>query len=324
MPLSGPSSYVPTLDEFLAHWALTNAQLGAGGPMVLVAGPANAPENVPLATLTTLRGAIDSAQETLQVVANTVEIKRGQLALDKRSLLDAAQSFGRKVRALFPGASPYAGALPELPILSAGKEAFIRPMRDLRDIWERVDAETTPVVLPSGEVFVDFNAAVVALETRWQEVNTAEVQERVEREKRNSLQVRAEGILGRYRPMVEALLAPETPLVSTIPRLRPAPGRTPDAVALTAVWDAALGKARLAWEPSADADLAGYQVRMSPTAQYDADLESVIANTAAGDPREVLTIAGLAGGGDSACYKVYVVLTTGNEAGSNAATLMRP
>src|SRR5260221_199153 len=38
MPITGPSSYIPTTDEFLAHWALANAEPGAGGAILLQGG----------------------------------------------------------------------------------------------------------------------------------------------------------------------------------------------------------------------------------------------------------------------------------------------
>ncbi|MGL4401954.1 MAG: hypothetical protein ACRCXD_19000 [Luteolibacter sp.] len=69
-------------------------------------------------------------------------------------------------------------------------------------------------------------------------------------DKRNALQIRAEEILGRYRPTVESLFAQENPLVLSIPRLRPLPGRTPDAVVLTGGWDAPQAQARLTWSAS--------------------------------------------------------------------------
>ena len=44
----------------------------------------------------------------------------------------------------------------------------------------------------------------------------------------------------------------------------------------------------------------------------------------AGAPRAYQTAAGLATPGTAISYKVYVQLTTGNEAGSNAQTVFRP
>ncbi len=98
-----------------------------------------------------------------------------------------------------------------------------------------------------------------------------------ERDKRNALQEEADEMLGRYRPTVESLFAPDSPLVASIPRLRPLPGHTPDAVSLSADWDVAETKARLTWTASTDASLASYQIRMSPSETYDADAESAIA-----------------------------------------------
>lgn len=315
---------MPMLDEFTAHWALVNTELGASGPMLLKVGPATAPESVTLAACQALRAELAQAQGVVQTVLNNSEIKSSQVKLDKRMLLDDAQSFGRKVRAEYPGASPYVMALPELPSVSAGQEVFLNPLRDVRDVWEKVDGAGPAVVLPSGKDFGDFVAELTALEALWQALKSEEVSLRVAREKRNALQVRAEAVLGRYRPTVEALLAPENPLVTTIPRLRPLAGRTPDPVALTAVWDAAEGKARLTWTASKDDDLEAYQIRMSPTEEYDADAESVLATLAPAAPREFLTTAGLPTAGDSASYKVYVIVGSGNEAGSPAVTVTRP
>lgn len=38
MPISGPSSFVPTLNLFLPHWVDVNLALGGGGPLVLEDG----------------------------------------------------------------------------------------------------------------------------------------------------------------------------------------------------------------------------------------------------------------------------------------------
>ena len=32
MPISSPASYLPTSDEFIAHWTAANTALGAAGP----------------------------------------------------------------------------------------------------------------------------------------------------------------------------------------------------------------------------------------------------------------------------------------------------
>jgi hypothetical protein len=38
MSISGPASYVPTINLFLPHWAQINLALGGEGPLVLTSG----------------------------------------------------------------------------------------------------------------------------------------------------------------------------------------------------------------------------------------------------------------------------------------------
>jgi hypothetical protein len=38
MPITGPASYLPTTDEFLGHWEVADATLGAGNEIVLPGG----------------------------------------------------------------------------------------------------------------------------------------------------------------------------------------------------------------------------------------------------------------------------------------------
>lgn len=292
--------------------------------MMLTVGPADDPEEVGVADLVTLRISLGTAQDLVQSAVNSQEMKRGQLVLAKRSLLDVMQSFGRRVRAMFPPGSPWLGMLPEMPEMSSAAENFLNPARDVRDIWQKIETAGDPLTLPGGVTRAAYGVELLALETLFQQAGAVELDLRYQRELRNALQARTELVLNRYRPTVESLLPPGSPLVLTIPKLRPSAGHTPDAVAITAVWDAVAGKARITWEASEDAELATYQVRMSPTLEYDADAESIIATVAPGDPRELLTLAGLGSAGDSASYKVYVILTTGNERGSTPVAVTRP
>ena len=82
-------------------------------------------------------------------------------------------------------------------------------------------------------------------------------------------------------------------------------------------------QAELAWSASADPDLAEYEVRWSPGPSYDAGTATVAGNLPPGT-LSLDTTAGLATSGNTASYKVFVKLTTGNEAGSNTVTVARP
>ncbi|MGL4399306.1 MAG: hypothetical protein ACRCXD_07410, partial [Luteolibacter sp.] len=65
--ISGPSSYLPTLDEFLAHWAAVNADSLAGSGLVTRDGSTRA-------VLVTLRDALTTAVQDVQTRLNGKEI----------------------------------------------------------------------------------------------------------------------------------------------------------------------------------------------------------------------------------------------------------
>ena len=73
-----------------------------------------------------------------------------------------------------------------------------------------------------------------------------------------------------------------------------------------------------------DRALARYELRGNPGDTYDDDDAVTIATHTPGDPREFLTGFGLTQPGTHASFKVYVILTTGNEAGSAPMRVERP
>ena len=89
-------------------------------------------------------------------------------------------------------------------------------------------------------------------------------------------------------------------------------------------WVAALLHAKITWSASADANLFQYEIRFCPGPNYSTETEVVIGNISSTDPLEFLTDSGLAASGDTGSFKVYVILTTNNEKGSNTVTITRP
>ena len=69
--------------------------------------------------------------------------------------------------------------------------------------------------------------------------------------------------------------------------------------------------------------MAVYELRMSPGATYDAASATVIGNIPPGTTT-FSTFEGLTAPGDVASFKLFVQLTTGNQAGSNTVTITRP
>jgi len=81
--------------------------------------------------------------------------------------------------------------------------------------------------------------------------------------------------------------------------------------------------ADLSWTASTDPDLESYSVRRSGATPYDTSTEQVV-DTLPPGTLALSTNAGLAAEGATMGFKVYVVLTTANEKGSNTVTINRP
>ena len=315
--IDGPSSYIPTLDEFLAHWAAVNLDPLAGSGLILREGKTRA-------NLATLRTALAAAGAAVLDQLNSKEIGRAQLENKKRAVLGRAQELGRRLRGILAQNSPYLKAMPDLPSQSASQEVFMLAINDLENLWSRVNAEGTPVVLAAGYTFVSYEQDVGELGTLFRDLGTAVLDLKITREKRNKLQADARTLLSGYRPAVEGLFAPDSPLVLTIPLIYPPAGRTPQAVTATATYAPATQDAVVKFSESIDPDLKEYEIRGVPGPEYNAEDEQVLGKIPKGALREYRTDFSLGQPGTSASFKVFVVLTTGNEKGSTAVTVTRP
>lgn len=123
---------------------------------------------------------------------------------------------------------------------------------------------------------------------------------------------------------MEGLFQPGSPLVVTIPLLYPPAGRTPEPVTAQVSFDAATTEAVVTFTESDEAELDFYEVRGVSGEVYDGDDEVVLGKIPKGAARSFRTSYGLDEPGTAASFKVYVVLITGNEAGSKAVTVTRP
>ncbi len=315
--ISGPSSYIPTLDQFLAHWAAVNADPAAAPGLVTREGANRA-------ALVSLRTALVAALGDVQDKLNGKEIGRAMVENAKRELLSRSQELGRRLRGILPENSPYLKSLPALPVQSAAQEIFLQPVRDMANVWDRLQTAGTLVLLAGDYTLTEYESELVTLEALYATLNAAMVDLKISREKRNKLQTDARTILSAYRPAVEGLFAPANPLVLTIPIIWPDAGRTPAPVTATATYDALTQESVIGFTESPEPALASYQIRGVPGPEYNGDDESVLATIPKGAPRTFRTAYSLAAPGTAASFKVYVILNTGNEAGSNAVTVERP
>lgn len=102
-----------------------------------------------------------------------------------------------------------------------------------------------------------------------------------------------------------------------------APGTGPAPVTLSGQWDVTSMKASLSWTASTDANLMNYTIRKTLGVPYDDNNDTLVA-TLSPTQTSLLTQDGLFTPGSIVTFKVFVVLTSGAEAGSNPVTIQRP
>ena len=319
MPISSNIDYIPVMDEFIGHWTATDDS-------IVLAENGTA---VDFDAFGDLRTALDGAKASVQAKLNDLEGTRVTLEQTRLTAGDRIAEFNRRIRADFPN-TPTLSRLPTVPNRNGGRDSFLDAMDDMLDLWARVNALppsplfTAPLLLMGGFTLAQFQALRTALDAAFTNRGNAENAIATQRLYRNSLQDRAKSLMATYRLKIEALFPPDSITVATLPRLTPAPGSTPDPVALTAAWDATDLRAELTWTASEDPELASYQVRAVPGPDYTSEDETLVATILPGAPLTYESAAGLALPGSAMSYKVYVRLTTGNEAGSNTQTVFRP
>lgn len=316
MAISGPSSYVPTANEFIAHWQSVNAALGVGNEVTLAGGTT-------VAMLTSQRDALTVQRDALEAALNGVEIASALIKQRKAALIARFQQFVANVRAVYSG-SAYEAALPDQPNFSDAESRFIAPLADIENLWERINNAEGALTLVGGYGQGAFNDDVDDLREEYMNWVKAQSDVKIARAQRNALQDKIYPILKQYRQIIPGKFEAGSPYIETLPRLSPKAGATPEPVNASATWDAAEVKARIVFDASDEADLKEYELRYTPGDEYESDDETVVAKIAPDAPREFLTDAGLTQPGAASTFKVYVILNTGNERGSAAMTVERP
>src|SRR3990172_5257445 len=319
MPITGPSSYVSTTEEFWQHWDTADTTLGAGNEAVL-------PGGVTQGALGTLKNALVAKRADVQARLNDKELARADVELRKAALLQRLVQFNDKVRAFYPG-TKWVAALPDVPSISDAPSKITDPLDDAANVWLQMNAD--PAIVPDvtllgGYTQATFAVDLAALKNTYATLNAAETALKIVREERNDLQDQIYANLKSCRAVLPTLFAAGHALVESLPRLTPLPGATPTAVTMTAAWDPAGGQVFIEWAESTNGSMGEYEVRYSTGTVYSTEDETVIASIQPGAPRELLTLAGVETAGATANYRVYVVLTTGNERGSNTVSVTRP
>ena len=321
MPISGVLTWLPTIDEFLAHWQSVNDALGLN-PLVLLGGYARA-------NLVTDRGNLATQLTNVEGLANLRQTAMGTRDLQRAGLRPRFLQFGPAVRGQLPG-TRYIPAIPKTPQLPAGPGKWSGAMDDMSNLWTAINTNTPPITgfTPPLTLAGMYNVATFGtdsgnLKTAFTGLITADQNAQVGREQRDNLFEPIYQRLKQYRQAVIGKFPPGDPLIDSLPLLTPPAGATPDAVNASGVWDPGASEAVISHTASSRTDLDHYSLRYHPGPRYRASEEQVVAN----QPPELLefhTVFGLVASGSVAFFKVYVVTDTGNEKGSNVVRIQRP
>jgi hypothetical protein len=178
-------------------------------------------------------------------------------------------------------------------------------------------------VLNDGTAQGTFASELSALIFAYADLENKEVILQMERGERNVIQNRAYMVMKFYRESAVGKFGMFPELLESLPRLSPTPGHTPEAVNASAIFEAP-DKSKVVYEASTDAALHSYELRGNVGDDYSDEDAVVVATNLPGATREFITPFGLNQPGARVAYKVYVILTTGNEAGSAAMFVQRP
>lgn len=319
MPFSGPSSYLPTIDEFVGHWTDVDAALS---PALLTLNP----DAYGLEQLEIDRGLLASAITTLEVEINDWEVLRGQRDNQKEPLQERMRQLNAYVKSQLRDSSYVEAVRPTIQINEyEGKWLVI--MEDCVNMWSDINTAppagfTPPLLLHGGYALATFTTDTAALKATFASLGVAEQHVDKVLEDRDKIYRRIRDRLVQYREAVIAQFPQDDPLVLSLPRVSPLPGHTPEPVVLSGSWNAGTLKADLSWTASTDVDLDHYEVRRSGSDPYNSNTEVMVDSVPAGTT-VLATDAGLTAPGTMR-YKVYVVLNTSNEKGSNAVAVTRP
>ena len=324
--MSTPNTvFIPLFNDFIAHFEQCNEALA---PQSLVIRLPETNTSYTLAQFTTLRDTVQARQNTVQACRTTQQIARGQINLKKAALLAQFNLFTALLDGYFRNTEFY-DARPLAPSFSDGQENFTRPLVDAMILWEEINEGPAPagVALPltlgDGTVHGAFASSISALQFAYATEQRKSRGLVLARARRDRVQNTAYEVMKSYREAVPGMLSNFPELVETLPRLTPLPGHTPEAVNAIAIF-VAPNQSKVVYDASTDAMLHSYQLRGNVGDDYSDEDAVVIATHSPTDPMEFVVPFGLNQPGATVALKVYVILTTGNEAGSAAMFVERP
>ena len=323
MPISDLGSHVTVGEEVKSHWGAVNAsRIAASGTALVLA------DGYSLANLTTDVASVEAAVSGQEDLDNGVTITAGNRDALRMPLRERVIQFREAVTYRLKGTG-YALSLPDTPNEGSSEQKILKALDDVESLWLRINADATvpnftpPLLLRGSYSIAAFQADVTALRAVYRQLIDAESAARLGRNQRDILLPPLRGRYVEYRQAIVIEYGADHPFAKSLPEVTPPPGSTPAGVTLTGAWVPANEQAEFSWPASTNPNLDHYVVRMSVGSSYDAATATVVGNIPSGTTT-FATTASLDTPGDVASFKVFVVLTTGNEAGSNTVTITRP
>lgn len=335
MALSSKASYIPTINDFLAHWALVDAFLPPASPFILPTQPGVIPPGFNRSGLLALRDVLEGQLDAVQDKLNDLQINSGAIALKKAQLHKRLSLFLEVVDGFY-ATTPFHAARPDVPGLGAGVERFLDPMRDAKSLWTKLNAApapgglTLPIVLNEGTsaaplpvTVAQFATSITELKALYEDRSECEQALILARGQRDQTMAGVRAVLSSYRAAVLFRIAGNVALIDAIPRLSPEPGHTPEPVTVSASQPTP-GTALVTHGASSDPDFKELQLRGVAGNDGDAEDAIVLETHDSPDAGTFTTQHGLASPGGAVTLWVYVVTNDGNERASERMVVERP
>lgn len=217
MAISSVGTYLPTVQDYLAHWTSVNAALPPTAPLTLKGGYTLAQFTADRNSLQTAVDAIIAAETLRETAAHERDtqktVQRARLTRFRAAVLSALQG------------TRFEAALPTLPPRSGNETRTMAAFRQETDLWAQINGGgpiagfTPPLTLGDGTTLATVNTELMALQTAYRNVDTADNALRLARKTRDDLLRPLLLRLKQYRAAVINTFGPGSAFTASLPRL---------------------------------------------------------------------------------------------------------
>lgn len=318
MAIHHKSSYPRILSKIVAHWKEVDASLPRGSSLVLKTDHGESlslPDLVDL--LLSIRVHLSAAQ---QRVGTATEAR---LIVDsaKRAILFRAQAIARNINW-----KNNHGTEDQInyPKINDDCEAFISNLEEMAGAWSAVDRlEGVPMVLAGRYRHSDFVSELGNLVESIAIAKEAAAAEENARAKYDALFKKLPDLLGTYHRAVLSHLPENSPLLKALPVTAIPDDSVPPPTDCCGTWSDSENSAVITWHPSPETRPHHHEVRYSPGAEYDAEIESTLAVIPMGQPSSWKGTGSSDSGSYLSLFRIYTVLKSGAESHGGTIAIVR-